>query len=120
MRLINPQSTVARLSRTDWLVIGALLIIFVAVALVSTLEKAFAVSMSLGVFAAVVQQKWDSRRDPRMWALLGAVAAGQLSAICLIHIPRFSTGLIFVPVGLAEGFALWGLLNWIERRFPRT
>ncbi len=89
MRFINPESTVARLSRTDWLIYGALLVVFIAVALVSTIEKAFAISMSLLVFAVVIQVKWTSRRDPRMWALLGAVAAVQLSAICVIHIPVF-------------------------------
>lgn len=23
-----------------------------------------------------------------------------------------------LPFALADGFAIWGLLNWIERRFP--
>lgn len=120
MRLINPQSSFARLSRSERLVGVGWLIVFILVALVSTLENALAVSVSLGVLAAVVQTKWDRRRDPRMWVLIGIIAAVQLPAIFLVHIPRLSAGLVCLPFAFIEGFALLGLLNWIERRFPRS
>ena len=120
MRFVHPRSAAAQTSRTDWLINAALLVAFILVAFVSTLENAFGVTLSLGVFASVVQEKWSSRRDPRMWVLIGAAGAVQIAAIFLVRIPRFTTGLVFAPFAIAEGVALWRLLSWIERRFPRT
>lgn len=107
-------------SRADWTILAPLTLVFILVALVSTLENALAVSVSLSVLGIVVQTKWDSRRDPRMWALIGIVGAVQLFTIFLVHIPKLSVGLICLPFALLEGYALFGLLNWMERRFPRT
>lgn len=120
MRFIHPRSAAAQTSRADWLIGAALVVIFILVALVSTLEKAFGVGMTVGILAAVVQAKWSSRRDPRMWVLIGAVGAVQLTGIFLIRIPRFTTGLIFAPFAIVEVLALSRLLNWMERRVPRT
>lgn len=120
MRLINPRSPIGRLTRTDWLSMAALGVVFVLVALVSTPENALAVMLTLGVLAIVVQAKWSSRRDPRLWAVIGTVGAVQFPAAFLVHIPRLSAGAVSVPFVLVEGFALWGLLNWMERRFPRA
>jgi len=118
--IINPRSHVARMSRSDWLLTAGVLVVFILVALVSTLENALGVSVSFGVLGTVIQIKWNSRRDPRMWALIGIVGAIQLLAIFLVHIPRLSVGLVCLPFALVEGYALFGLLNWMERRFPRT
>lgn len=120
MRLVNPESTLARLSRTDWLIYAALLAVFILVSLVSTPENGLGVALSLAVFAIIVQAKWSSRRDPRLWALIGIVGVVQLAAIFLVHIPRLSMGLVVLPFAVVEGLALLGLLNWMERHFPRT
>ena len=120
MRFIHPRSAAAQTSRTDWLILAVIVIVQIAMSFFTTLENAFGVALSLYVFAVVVQTKWSSRRDPRMWVLIGAVGAVQIAAIFLIRIPRFTTGLIFAPFAIAEGVALWRLLNWMERRFPRT
>lgn len=118
MPLINPKSTAAQLSRTDWQVLAGLIAIQTVLSFVVTLENAFAVAISLGVLVFVCQVKWGSRRDPRMWVVIGIVAAVQVSASLLVHIPRFTTGLVFLPVMVLEAIALVALLNWIERRFP--
>jgi hypothetical protein len=121
MRLINPQSPIGRLRRSDWLVLAALIAVQIIVSMVSTLEKGLAVVVSLGVFAAVVKTKWSTnRRDPRMWALIGVVASVQLPVLFLVHIPRLSTGLVLAPFAVVEGVGLVALLNSIERRFPRS
>jgi FtsH-binding integral membrane protein len=90
-------------SRADGIIIAPLTLVFVLVALVSTLENALGVSVSLSVLGIVVQTKWNSRSDPRMWALIGIVGAIQISAIFLIHIPRLSVGLICLPFCAGRG-----------------
>ncbi|MGI8548232.1 MAG: hypothetical protein ACR2M1_13030 [Gemmatimonadaceae bacterium] len=120
MRLINPESTVARTNRSFWGIQSAIVVVFILVSLVSTPENGLGVAVTLGVLAVILQTKWGSRRDPRLWALIGIVGVVQLAAIFLIHIPRLSMGLVVLPFAAVEGLALWGLLNWMERRFPRT
>jgi hypothetical protein len=108
------------MSRWDWLITACVLVVFILVTIVSTPENGLGVSVSFGVLATVVQTKWNSRRDPRMWALIGIVGAIQIPAIFLVHIPQLSVGLICLPFALVEGFAILGLLTWMERRFPRA
>lgn len=114
LRMRNP------ISRSDWVILAPLTVVFILVSLASTPETGLGVALSLAVFAIIVQTKWSSRRDPRMWALIGIVGVVQLAAIFLVHIPRLSMGLVVLPFAVVEGLALLGLLNWMERRFPRT
>lgn len=116
---VNPdESALAHRNRADWIVALALPVIFILLTLVTTGENALAVTATVGALAAVVQQKWSSRKDPRMWVLVAVVAAIQIPAVFFIHIPRLSAGLVFLPFVLIEAFALWAVLNWIERRSP--
>lgn len=92
--------------------------VFIGVAMVSSLEKALAFSVAFGVFSAVIQAKWKSRHDWRLWAIVGIFGIAHVAILSLIHIaePRF--GLASLPFAIVDGFAMLGLINWIERRFP--
>ena len=102
----------------NWIVGICVLAVFILVTIFSSLEKAFALSMTFGVFAAIIQTKWESRMDWRFWSILSIFACVHLLAIYLIHFPRPELALAFVPVAMVDGFAMWGLINWIEQRFP--
>ncbi|MBX9797043.1 MAG: hypothetical protein K2Y03_09180 [Sphingomonas sp.] len=86
--------------------------------MVSYIEKAFAFALCFSVFMAVAQTKRDSWKNGRFWALLLCVAALHFIAIALIPVPEIKFGLMGLPLALVDGFAIYGLLNWIERRFP--
>lgn len=120
MRLINPESTVARMSRTDWLIVAAMVIITLFALQVSASENAAAVALSFGLLAFFVKAKWESRHDPRLWALVGIIAVVQFPATFLVHIPHVFSVLVFYPFALIEGLVLWGLFGWMQRRFPRA
>ena len=93
-------------------------LVFVLVDTASGLEKAFASAMTFGVFAAVLQTKWLSIRDWRFWAVILVFLIPHVVAICFIGFPRPDLAAAFVPVAIVDGFVIWGLINWIEKRFP--
>jgi choline-glycine betaine transporter len=93
-------------------------VVFLAVAMVSYIEKAFAFALCFSVFMAIAQTKRDSWRDGRFWTLLLGIAALHFIAIALIRVPEIKFGLMGLPFALVDGFAIYGLLNWIERHFP--
>lgn len=104
--------------RSD-LIFGALTaIVFGVVALISSLDKALVFAVMFGVFSAIIQAKWDSRSDKRLWIIIAILAIVHIVVISLIRIPELRFGLVSLPFALVDGFAIWGLLNWIERRFP--
>jgi hypothetical protein len=106
-------------SRKSDLISAALIIfIFICVALISSLEKALAFSVTFGVFLAIIQTKWENRKNKRFWIILTILAIIHVVVLSLIHIPELRFGLICLPFALADGFAMWGLINWIERCFP--
>ncbi|KPF52365.1 hypothetical protein IP65_16515 [Novosphingobium sp. AAP1] len=94
-------------------------IVFIAVAVISDLEKALAASVTFGVFMAIIQAKWESRNDWRFWAVIAIFAVIHIVAISVIRFPEVRAGLVSLPFALVDGFIMWGLINWIERRFPR-
>lgn len=102
----------------NWIVGLLVFLAFVLVAVVSGLEKAFASAMTFGVFAAIIQTKWESRRDWRFITILLVFASAHLIAICLISFPRPEMALAFVPIAMIDGFVIWGIINWVERRYP--
>jgi len=71
------------------------------------------------VFAAIVQMKWESRHDRRFWIAIAAFAAIHIVAIVLIKFPTPKFGLLSFPFALIDGFLMFGVLNWMEKRFPR-
>ena len=85
----------------------------------SNLEKALTASVTVGVFVAIIQTKWESRNDWRFWAVVAVFAVIHVVAISIIQFPEVRAGLVSLPFALVDGFIMWFLINWIERRFPR-
>jgi hypothetical protein len=54
------------------------------------------------------------RRKKLFWVSIAVFLFVHASAIVLVNIPHLSAGLIVLPLALADGFAMWGILNWIE------
>jgi hypothetical protein len=111
-------SSMAPTRRSDLALIVATAAVFLAVAMVSYIEKAFAFALCFSVFMAIAQTKRDSWKDARFWTLFLGIAALHFVAIALVRIPEIKFGLLGLPFALVDGFAIYGLLNWIERRFP--
>lgn len=92
---------------------------FICIAFVASLEKALAGSVVFGVFLSIIQTKWN-RRDRRFWIVIAVLAVIHIALLALIHIPKLQFGLIVLPFALVDGFAIWWLINWVERKFPGT
>lgn len=108
-------------SRRSDLVLGmSTIVIFIGISLFSSLEKALACAIIFGVFLSIVQTRLQRQNDRRFWAIIAILAIIHIIALWLIHIPELRFGLMSLPFALADGFAMWGLINWIERRFPRA
>jgi hypothetical protein len=108
--------TVSR--RSDLIGISVVLLVFCTAYFVSGAETALALSIIIGVFVAIIQTKPERQRDRRFWLLIAIIALVHVAALCLIRIPKLRFGLISLPVALADGFLIWGVISWIERRFP--
>jgi hypothetical protein len=108
-----------RVSRRSDLILGAAtLAVFIVVAMLGSLEKALACSIVFGVFLSIIQTKWESQVDRRFWFIIIGLALVHVAALWLIHIPELQFGLVSLPFALVDAFAMWGLINWVERRFP--
>lgn len=120
-RFIDPEnSLVAHLSGADWLILLAEIVILVAVTLFSTADNAVAVAFLIACFAQVALQRWNHRKDARAPMLVAIVAAVQIPAIFLVHFGQVPFSIVSLVITAPECAVLWVLLNWIERRFPRS
>lgn len=83
-------------------------------------ERAFAVAMSVYVFYVIISREWDRRREKRFWIVMLIFAVLHVVALSLVKIPHYRgpSAAIAFPFMFADGFAMWGILNWIEKRFP--
>jgi hypothetical protein len=104
--------------RSDLILAISILPAFLAVSLVSGLEKALAFAVAFGVFLSIIQTR--KRRDPRFWAIMAILATIHVVVISLIHIPKLSAGIICLPFALVDGFGIWGFLNWVDRHFGKA
>lgn len=100
-------------------VFAAITIVFIAVTCVSDLEKALASGVTVGVFGAIIQTKWESRGDFRFWLILAIFSIFHIILIAVVKFPVPRAGLVSLPFALVDGFIIYGLINWIEHRFPR-
>jgi hypothetical protein len=105
---------------SDWIVAALVVVVFSLVAWMSNLEKGLAASVTFGVFAAVIQTKWSSRGDWRFWAIIGVFAVLHIVVLFTVSFHQVRAGLISLPFALVDGFIMWGLINWIEKHFPRV
>jgi hypothetical protein len=106
-------------SRRSDLILGlATICVFGLVALVASLERALVFSVVFGVFFSIVQTRWKSQNGRRFWLIIAILATIHVVVLSLIRFPEPSFGLAVLPFALVDGFAMWWLINWIERRFP--
>jgi hypothetical protein len=82
--------------------------------------KSFAVAVVIAVFYVIISRSWDKRGDLRFWLIIGLFATAHIAALFLITFPHLKSGLVVLPVALVDGLAMWGIMNWIEKRFPRS
>src|SRR6185312_13835347 len=106
--------------KSDLILVASAALVFFAVSLISSLEKALAFSAVFVVFLSIVQTKGVSRRDRRFWIEIAILAAIHVTALSFIQIPPLRFGLMVLPFMLIDGFAIWGFISWIDRRFPRA
>jgi ABC-type multidrug transport system fused ATPase/permease subunit len=117
-KMTEQGKSVSRLS--DFVLAISSLSVFALLLLVTNLERAFAYSVVVMVFLSIIQTKQNSWSDKRFWMVIVAFALIHIVALSLITIPKFEFGMMIFPFALADGFAMWGILNWIDRRFPLT
>lgn len=104
--------------RSDMILLALGILTFIVFFTFLDAEKALACSVVVGAFVAIIQTKPRGRRDQTFWTAIAVLAVIHVAVLSLIRIPELRFGLVALPFALADGFAIWGLLNWIERRFP--
>lgn len=105
----------------DWLVVipAGLLAIFLIPRLGE--GRAFAVAATLYVFYAVISHKWNSRNDKKFWMAIAIFTAIHVIGLVIIPFPgELRPALIGFPFVLADGLAMWAILNWLEKRSLHT
>jgi hypothetical protein len=80
--------------------------------------RALAATTAICVFSVVIEQKWDRRSDPIFWLLLSGFALAHVVAIAAIPFGEPRAGLVAVPFGLVDLFAMLAALDWGEKSFP--
>jgi hypothetical protein len=102
--------------RSDLILAVSCLLVFGAVALISTLERALVFAVASGVFLAIIQTQPVARRDERFWRLIGALALVHVLILSFVPLREFQFGLIVLPFALVDGFAVWALVKWWEKQ----
>jgi hypothetical protein len=105
----------------DWLAVIPVGALYFGLQTVMQDEGAFAFALSAGVFYLIISREWDRRHDTRFWSLLSVFALLHIIAFSFIKLPHYSgPGLtVALPFMFLDGFAMWGILNWVLKRSPR-
>jgi hypothetical protein len=104
----------------DWLAVIPVGALYLGLGQVMQNERAFLAALSVGVFYVIISREWDQRHQTRFWTVMSGFAVIHLAALSLVQLPHYTgpgIGLAF-PFMFADGFLMWGILNWIEKRFP--
>jgi len=99
-----------------FLVVSAIAV-FAIVSLIASAEKALASGVAFGVFGAIISVKLEKKQSWRFWAAISVFALAHIVAIVIIHFPEPRFGLVSLPFALVDGFIMWTILSWIEKRF---
>jgi uncharacterized membrane protein len=83
-----------------------------------SLETSLATSVTVGVFVAIIQTKWESRRDWRFWCVIFIFAIIHIVIIFTVKFPIPRAGLVSLPLAFIDAFLIWEIIKWIERNFP--
>jgi hypothetical protein len=116
------QSFLERLSklgedRRDWLALvldGAL---YIALLNLVAPGRALAAALTVGIFYVMISREWYQRTSKKFWVAVAAFAVIHLAALSILPFPDYhGPGLMLLPLALADGFAMYGVLRWVERR----
>jgi hypothetical protein len=104
--------------REALIVVAQTLPVFVVVTYMSTPEKALVTTMAFFSIWTAVSARWDQRDKPGFWWLVGLVLVANALAIWAIPMnTKLSAGhAVAYPVGMAEGFVVYWMLGWWQRR----
>jgi hypothetical protein len=106
--------------RVDLLMAVGTVLVFAAIAAVVGLAKGLAAGAAFAALSAVLQSKWQNRSDSYFWPTVAIFIFIHVMGISLVQFsePRF--GLDCHPFALADGFGMWGILNWLEKRNQKS
>ncbi len=102
----------------DWLAIIAMLPVFVAIWHFSTQEKALATSGTLFLFYVLISVMWNCRREKWFWLAIAVLVLIHVAVIWLVpfQLPTGPSLTYVLPIMMADGFAMFGVLRWLEVR----
>ena len=105
----------------DLLAIALVCAIFVVCSLFLDKFKSTAISVALLVFYALIAVNWYNRRRGWFWLLIVALAVVHVAAIAMLDVlvPEGPALAYIVPAAFIDGFAMYGLVNWLEMRMSR-
>ena len=96
-------------------------VVYVAVSLISTAEKALVSAVAFTVFFAIISVKLEIKNQSwQFWAAILVFATAHIVAIAMIDFPEPRFGLVSLPFALVDGFVMWCILSWIDKRFAQT
>ena len=105
-----------------WQTIAVGVAVFGVMAYLTTDETGLVASAMCFGFLTIIQTKAESRRaslsEPRFWAILAVFAVVHILALWYVRVPELKFGLMIAPFGFADFYAMWWLIEWVERRFP--
>jgi hypothetical protein len=100
----------------DLLVFMALIPVFIVVAKVSSLEKAFISIVTSYLFYVLLSEKWEMRKRLWFWAMIVIFAGAHLLVIYFVRFDyRISPALVCLPIAIADFFVMYYLVNKLER-----
>lgn len=106
--------------RSDLLLFVAVLGTFFILASFMSVSQALVGGGSLGVFLAILQSKWGSRRDKPFWVVMTMFVLVHVLALAAIRFPDPRYGAVVFPFMIADALVWWAILNRVETHFPRT
>ncbi len=81
------------------------------------LSKALAGATIAAVFSSLLEQNWELRRDKTFWVVITALALIHIAAVWFIPFGRPQSGLVAVPIGFADYYAMSLLLRSTAKHF---
>ena len=83
-------------------------------------ERAFTIALVMYVFYVVVSDRWKQRYERWFQVSVAALAILHFAVLTYLSFPEYGgPSIISVPFAIADGFFIWTILNWIEKRSVR-
>lgn len=98
----------------------AVLAIYLALRSVMQSERALLIGLSLIVFRIIIDQMWERRGDWWFWLALSILGCVHAFVLLVVRAPGpWATLAVALPFMLVDGFAMWAILSWIEKRMSK-